>query len=90
MSKWKFVGSSNNFTKEDLAVSKKIAKTANKMIKNIIIPSYEDMEKKNKQLYAEKVENDAKLLELYEQKKLKSKDLIARAKALKKKATTSK
>lgn len=53
-------------------------------IRNTKKLSYEDLEKVSKESYEKHLANNAALLKAYEEKKLKSKTLIKKAKALKK------
>ncbi len=45
-------------------------------------PSIEDLKKESEELYIKKLQDEARLLELYNQKKLTNKDTIRKARAI--------
>ena len=45
-------------------------------------PSIEDLKKESEELYVKKLQDEARLLELYNQKKLTNKDTIRKARAI--------
>ena len=53
-------------------------------------PKAEDLKKESEALYLQKLENDARLLELYNNKKLTNKNTIRKARALAQKYNESK
>jgi hypothetical protein len=53
-------------------------------------PSVEDLKKESEELYVKKLQDEARLLELYNQKKLTNKDTIRKARAIAQKYTDNK
>lgn len=83
MSKWKRI-STNEIINNGNADKRE--KNFKKVIRNTKTLSYEELEKKAEVSYQEMLKNNEKLIRLYDEKKLKNKELIKKAKALKAKA----
>lgn len=83
MSKWKRI-STNEIINDGNADKRE--KNFKKVIRNTKTLSYEELEKKAEVSYQEMLKNNEKLIRLYDEKKLKNKESIKKAKALKAKA----
>ena len=80
---WKIVGTSALVNEGNV---NKREKDFKKAIRNTKTLSYEELEKKAETSYQEMLKDNEKLIKLYDEKKLKNKELIKKAKALKAKA----
>ena len=80
---WKIVGTSALVNEGNV---NKREKDFKKAIRNTKTLSYEELEKKAETSYQEMLKDNEKLIRLYDEKKLKNKELIKKAKALKAKA----
>lgn len=80
---WKIVGTSALVNEGNI---NKREKDFKKVIRSTKTLSYEELEKKAEASYQEMLKDNEKLIRLYDEKKLKNKELIKKAKALKAKA----
>ena len=84
---WNTVSTNSNETKtfsERKRASVRQAKLVNRMLAKTPSLSYEKLQEESENSYKVKIAEDASLLQAFNDKKLKSKALINRAKALKK------
>lgn len=84
---WTFVGTNDiGFGKTETRAEKtRRMRKFDNLIRNTSVLSYDEMVKENDQLFNEQTATNAALLQAYNDKKLKSKELIKKARRLKNK-----